>query len=581
MGVPLLLVVVVAAGVWLAFTGSRALAAVRDLEGAVTSVRTALADNDAAALAVATQEAQDAARRADGAMGGPVWGLVAAIPYIGDTPEAARVTARAVVTAADGLDPLIDVRDVLEPAGLYSGGRVDVDRLQQAQQPLAVAADAMTSADEIMRSAPTAAEGAWVIPQVDDRRAIAAEELANASRAISGAAVAADVLPSLLGAEAPRTWFVGIQSPAEARGTGGLAGNYVILEADDGRLRLVDSRPNSDFGVLSQLPDFGEQFLARYGQDPRRFGNSNLSAHFPYAAEIWRDNYQEFLQGEADVVMGTDVVALGYLIEAFGSLTLPDGRTVTGGDAVELALAGVYREFPDDREREQFQADVAASVFEQVTSGAVQTTALVDAFAAIVGEGRLQLWSSDPQEASLLLRLPTSGAVAARSGPSAYPVVINASATKLDTYLERRITYEVDRCADTDDMRSRVSVTLTSAIPEDEVLGDEAVGRARIGPQGPLSRVQLQVHLSPNAILQGVTLDGEPIGQVGFIEQGLPSSLVVLDLEPRKARTVVFELTEPRSAAEPIVTVQPLARSAEVETVALACDPAAEGDQGG
>ena len=362
--VPVALIVVVGAGLWMAFTGSRALAAVDDLQAAADDVQVAIDDTDVPALRSAAADAQDAALRANDALDGPVWGLVAAIPYVGDTPEVARVTASALATAADGLTPLLEVSDVLDPASLYSDGRIAVDELRAAAEPLALASADLDAAAAEIATAPTAADGAWVPASLDAQRADAADQLTEAAEALDTAAAAADVLPALLGADGPRRWFVGLQTPAEARGTGGLAGNFVVLRANDGRLSLQETGSNSDFSVLPELPDLGEEYVARYGQDPRLFTNSNVSPNFPDAGVLWRAFYADSLQRNANVVMGTDVVAFGELIAASGTITLPDGRTLDGPAAVDFALSGVYDAYPDREERKVFQEAIATAVFE-------------------------------------------------------------------------------------------------------------------------------------------------------------------------------------------------------------------------
>ena len=179
--VPVALIVVVGAGLWMAFTGSRALAAVDDLQAAADDVQVAIDDTDVPALRSAAADAQDAALRANDALDGPVWGLVAAIPYVGDTPEVARVTASALATAADGLTPLLEVSDVLDPASLYSDGRIAVDELRAAAEPLALASADLDAAAAEIATAPTAADGAWVPASLDAQRADAADQLTEAA----------------------------------------------------------------------------------------------------------------------------------------------------------------------------------------------------------------------------------------------------------------------------------------------------------------------------------------------------------------------------------------------------------------
>lgn len=572
MAVPLLLVVIVGAGVWLVFSGSRAVAAVTDLQDSVDDLQAAITAADLAAVESAALAAQDAALRADDALDDPVWAAVAAVPYLGDTAEAARVTADAVAVAATGLDPLLDVADVLDPASLYVDGRVDVDRLEQAQAPLAQAAAALAAADETMASAPTAAEGAWVVDPIDAQRQTAADQLSDAAEAMGTASAAADVLPALLGADGPRTWFVGIQSPGEARGTGGVIGTHVILTADDGRLALDRTASNSELGRLETLPDFGDQFEARYDGFPTFIGSSNISPHFPYAGALWREYYAKATGTEVDAVMGTDVVAFGDLIDATGPITLPDGRTLNGDQAVDFALIGVYEAYPNSAEREDFQEAVAEAVFTQLTSGQVQPDTLVGAVTSMVRENRLLLWSPDEQEQEALLRLPTAGSVAAEPGPYAYPVVINATGSKLDSYLAREFVYEAGRCEIAERVLSRLTMTLESAIPDGEDIPDYVISQAERTPAGPVSRVQLQIHLSPDAAIDDVTVDGEPAAPYAFREQGRPALVLGLDLPPRVPVTVSIELNEPATDLPAVVPDQPLATAADITVVDVPCE---------
>ena len=571
--VPGLLVGLVAAAAWLAFTGARAVAAVRDLQVAVDDFRGALGDRDLEAATPAAEAAADAAARADAALGGPVWGALAAIPYLGDTADAARVTAAAVATAAEGLGPLLDAADVFDPASLYADGRVDVEAIEAAQPSLGEAARAVSGAAAQIEAAPNAGSGAWVVAAVDERRGEAQELLGEAADALGTAQAAVSVLPGLLGADGERTWFVALQTPSEARGTGGLVGNYVILGANDGRLELRRVGSNSDFETLSALPDLGVGFVDRYGQDPRLFANSNLSPHFPSAAQLWRQFVAETFGEDVDVVVGTDVVALGALVGAAGPLTLPDGRVLDAQAAVDFGLTGVYADYPDDAEREAFQEAVATELFTALTAGTIPADALVDAVTAIVRDSRLRLWSAVETEQRQLLALPTAGSLAAPPGPTAVAVVINASGSKLDAYLDRSLRYEVGRCPVDGRVRSTVVVTLTSAIPPDAVLSDYVVAGAARGPDGPISRTQLQVHLPVEAAVVGITVDGVQRPFTAFREQGRPGALLELDLPPRQPVVVRLDVEEPASQAPATVPVQPLARDATVETTDVGCAP--------
>lgn len=569
---PVLLIVVVAVGGWLVFTGARAVAAAGDLQDAVDAVETSAAAADLDSVRAAATDAVESARRADSALQDPVWAAIAVIPYLGDTAEVARETTAVVAAAASGLEPLVDVADVLAPASLYVNGRFNLERMVEVQQPVSEAAAALAATAEQMATIPTRADGAWVLGPVDRQRQQAADQLAAAADAMATAESAVAVLPDLLGASGPRTWFVGLQSPAEARGTGGFLGTYVLLRADDGRLTLESTGSNSDFDLLPELPDFGEQFRFRYGDEPKLVLNSNLSPHFPYAAEIWRAFAADSLDVEVDVVAAADVLTLGYLVDALEAITLPDGRKLDGRQMVDFALKGIYAQFPDSNERKLFQEAIAEQVFTLLTTTDFPVRPAADAVGQAIRERRLLLWSPLEREEQLLLDLPTSGSVAAHEGPYAFVAINNGTGSKLEAYLEREMTYQAGRCTATDRVDSALTVTLTSVIPDGTELPRYVVGLAEVGPEGPISTIQLQVHLGPEAAVDAVTLDGEPLPTYAFREQGRLAFLVEFDLEPRRPAVLRVSFNEPASEFDVSFPVQPLALPAKSQVREVPCE---------
>ena len=198
-------------------------------------------------------------------------------------PEVARVTASALATAAEGLTPLLEVSEVLDPASLYSDGRIAVDELRAAAEPLAMASADLDAAAAEIATAPAAADGAWVPASLDTQRADAAEQLIDAAAALDTAAAAADVLPALLGADGPRRWFVG--SADAGRSTRHRrAGRQLRRPArrTTAGSACETTGSNSDFcGAARAARTSATEFEARYGQDPRLFTNSNRLAELP------------------------------------------------------------------------------------------------------------------------------------------------------------------------------------------------------------------------------------------------------------------------------------------------------------
>ena len=93
----------------------------------------------------------------------------------------------------------------------------------------------------------------------------------------------------MLGGDGPRAYLVGFQNEAELRGTGGLPGAFAILQVDHGAFHFSRFESDTDLTYVRTDLDLGEQFRRTWaGSDPPNdYLDSNVSAHFPYAAQIW------------------------------------------------------------------------------------------------------------------------------------------------------------------------------------------------------------------------------------------------------------------------------------------------------
>ena len=83
---------------------------------------------------------------------------------------------------------------------------------------------------------------------------------------LENSALAARLAPSMMGADGPRTYFMGFQTNAEARSTGGLLGGFGILRLDNGTPTVDTLAPNTDFSGQNFTPiDLGPEFNEQYG----------------------------------------------------------------------------------------------------------------------------------------------------------------------------------------------------------------------------------------------------------------------------------------------------------------------------
>jgi len=317
LGVSLVVVgLVVFVGVWLAIRGISAERHLDSARAGTDTLRTALTDGDSAAAQVALEQVRDDTSAARGLTNDPVWRLAGSLPFVGDSADAVSTTADAVDDVAqDVLPALVAQVDALSPAKVRVGGnRIDVDRIAVAAPALRAAAGRADAAAAQVDGIDTDA----LPSRLGDAVRSAQDGLDELAGVTTDAADAAQLLPPMLGADGPRRYFVGFQTNAEARATGGLLGAYGVLEADDGRVRVVRLGPRSALDTSNgQTPavDFGDDYRDLYGDDPGLWVNANLSPHFPYAAQLWLAMYERQsgialeLERFLEEIVGAPVVA--------------------------------------------------------------------------------------------------------------------------------------------------------------------------------------------------------------------------------------------------------------------------------
>ena len=236
--------------------------------------------------------------------------------------------------AANVLQLSAEVGAALSPDRLYADGRVDVQLLRDQEPQLSkISADASRlDADARAISDPK------YLSLLGDARSELQGQASDIAKLLENTALAARLAPSMMGADGPRTYFMGFQTNAEARGTGGLLGGFGILRFDNGT-------PSVDtLGAYTELDkpfapiDLGPEYTEQYGftNPTTDYRNSNLSSHFPYTAQIWKSLWAQQTGTNVDGVIAIDPVALSYVLDAVGPVKMPDDEVITKDNVVEL-----------------------------------------------------------------------------------------------------------------------------------------------------------------------------------------------------------------------------------------------------
>jgi len=576
-GVGLLLLAALAAVAWLAGTAFCARAALARVPARLSDLQSAAQRRDTVAAAMALQALQADTALARRRTSGPIWSASGALPWVGSSVGTARsLTVASDLIARTVLPALVDIART-RPSALLDSGRIDLVALRRLAPQLQKADSELAAVRRLVgaRSAPTA------LPAVDEARAQLERKLADVAPSLHSAAMAARLMPSMLGADGPRRYFLAFQTNAEARGTGGLVGAFAIVTARDGRLRVDHLGDNSELRTFTApVTDPGPQFRARYDQFASTMQplNSNLSPDFPRVAGVWAAMWQKQTGERVDGVVATDPVALSYLLSATGGpLVLADGERIGAAQMVQVTESEAYRRFAtDNAARKAYLQAISSAAFDKLLGDAPAAVAresgsLLAALRRAVDEGRLLVNSRHEKEQTLLEQTPLSGQLPDVAGPFAGVVVNNAGADKLEYYLDRTVRYSAGACTGTS-RNSTVELTLHSAVPRGGLgLPDYVVGRPRTHASRGANHLLVSLFATRAAFVTGVDLDGKAITVAAETERGHPVFTADIDVMPGATVTLRYRLLEPTAPGEAIVPRQPLVRPIVVATRVPVC----------
>lgn len=138
--------------------------------------------------------------------------------------------------------------------------------------------------------------------------------------------------------------------------------------------------------------DLGPEFDRVYGwANPLTdFRNSNLSPHFPYAAQIWKSMWERRSGAKIDGVLALDPVALSYVLGAIEPMTLANGEVINADNVVELTMSTAYVRFADDSSaRKEYLQDIAGAVVKKMMGSIQSPRQLIDALGKAASERRI------------------------------------------------------------------------------------------------------------------------------------------------------------------------------------------------
>lgn len=570
------LAVVVLGAVWIGVRGVLAYGHLTDARASAADAEAALADPSQAADVVERIARDTSAARS--LTGDPVWALAEGVPWIGPQLSAiSTITQAADDVATHAIAPLAQVAtsfsvDSLRP----QNGRFDIAALAALNEPATRSAARLADASAEVASIPTDALVAPLRQPIAEVQTLF-RDVASGADALQRATA---LMPAMLGANGPRDYLVLFQNNAEWRSLGGIAGAMAVVHAEGGTIALSAQGSTSDFrrytDSVLQLPADVEQIYherpALYVQNVTQVPDFTVGA--PLAREMWKREFGTEVSG----VVAVDPVALSYLLEATGPVTLPTGDVLSAETAVPLLLNEVYQRYERPVDQDAFFAAATAAVFGTLSSGAVDPAKLIAALGKAGQDRRLYLWNADPAEQAILDgtslqgRLPHTDAKSTQFG-----VYLNdGTGSKMDYYMN--VATAVGWCTDTEGSPDAVlTVRLRSDAPADAAsLPDYITGGGAFGtPPGATESVAYLYLPAGSEIVtaEGASpVPGETVGFGGGVHDGRRVLSWATYLRPGEEATASIRVRTPHTPSLDVVTT-PTAHPVEAAALPDGCRP--------
>lgn len=426
----------------------RSVAVLTDTLGPVESLNLGTAKES---LTAAATELHSAKQRIDS----PLWTIAKFVPIGAQNANSTRdviVSASSMVDSAKAIFDGDPIKKLRRP-----DGSLDISPLTGIGESLKV----LNNSIPPLKTAVSSVDGPWIVMPLRRKVTTFAPYVDRAAKQIETATTATEFLPELLGADHPRTYLLVFPTTSEARGSGGLIGNWGELTIDSGRISLtqfdrVQALVEGGKPWADRVDTFPASYLKTYQAfKPRQYYQNLLaSPDFPTNASIMASQYPEVTDGRTvDGVISVDPVGLAAILDLEGPLTIPSlPEPVTSASAPKTLLFDLYVAANDAQDgRIKVLEEIARGTFGRLRDIPLDeprriVTTLGPAFA-----GRhIQMWSKNQASQGYLASIGAAGSYQKRQIPvgrdtvkfDSFGVVSqNASGNKIDWFANRSISY--------------------------------------------------------------------------------------------------------------------------------------------
>jgi hypothetical protein len=479
----------------------------------------------------------------------PIWGAAEALPWVGDQLAAVATVARSIDdVAGSALSPLVDLASTFSVDGLRpTDGRIDLSGFADMQTAAAASAAQVSQAANALAGIDRAPLLPVLATSVDE----VGDLLGTVETAADAVSRTTRLMPAMLGQDGPRNYLIVFQNNAEWRSLGGIVGAMAMIHTDGGSIALAAQGSSSDFDKYADpVLDIGAELTGIMGAKPAQYiQNATQVPSFPLAAELAREMWGRESGTQVDGVLSLDPVALSYLLEATGPITLPTGDVLSSENATQLLLNDVYLRYERPADQDAFFEAAAAAVFAAVAEGSADPAALVSALAQAGEEDRLLIWNADDAEQAVLDGTTLQGHLPVTDADqTAFGVYLNdGTGSKMDYYMT--LGTGVAWCTDTESSPdAALTVTLRDDAPADAAaLPDYITGAGGLGtPAGSTETVAyLYLPAGSQIVTSGATGGGSESGFGTGVDQGRTVLTWTTVLQPGEEATATVRVRTP------------------------------------
>jgi hypothetical protein len=534
--------------VWTAWTAWSAADRLREVEHSALQLRHELEQGDAEGAARALDRYQDSADAAHAKTDGPTWWFLEHTPIYGDDAEAVATAAEVLDDLGqDGIPQLVDAAELVAARSFNPKGHAFP--LATIESVGAPARESEQAFDAAVIELETIDEGGLSGPI--STSFVELRDIVVSARSTLGSAYrAAELMPSLLGADSPRDHLLVFENNAELRSLGGLAGSISRIHAADGEVHIVEQEGTSKYGGLERpvVPlTAGEAgvFGPTLGQ---WFMNASMTPDASRASVLAAARWQRELGGEVNGVFFIDPVAVSYLLRATGPIDVPGYGPVSTADVVAKVENQIYLTAPDRAAQEDYQNAVAKAVFDAFASGKGDPVDVIEALATSVMEGRIRMHSFVDPEQDQIAGTEIAGELPPTDDDAQVGIYVNDALESKMTYY---LTYDADAVARACSGYAQEvagSIRLTNAVPPrlavpPTVSGIFEGGRFYDEIEPGQQRIAVYVMGPYGGSIDELSLDDrafDPVVTEDF--DGRPVAQIVTVIDPGESQQIDFQL---------------------------------------